>query len=524
MPPHEARNFFLKEFSEVFKTKADFTEGQLFQPMKGKPMKINLKPDATPFAVHTPRAIPIAWREKVKSELDRLESQGIIKPVTDEVTPWIHPLVTVPKQDNSVRVTVDLGYLNKQVTRTPHPFPTPHDLLRRIPPGTKYFSTLDAMMGYFQVPLDEESQNLTCFITPFGMYKFLRSPMGFVSSGDVFCRLGDQAIAGIENCGKIVDDVISWDMDYASHIDRMYEILCRCYENNITLNAEKFIFAVPETDFCGYEVSGDGIRVDSKKVQAIADFPTPKNLTDLRSFFGLVNQLSDFSYETVNPAETLRPLLSPRNEFMWTAAHQSAFEEVKKALTSTPTLAHFDPRLPTALQSDASRLNGIAYALLQKHDEKWRLVQCGSRFLSPTEKRYSTGETELLAAVWGILKCRLYLQGMSAFELIIDHKSLIPTLNVHTLDQIDNPRLQRLKEKITGYQYHAVWRKGKEHNIPDALSRAPVSQPDEDDLELEKEIAACIRSVVIMKTTQITDDDDLILDEIRSAAATTFHF
>ena len=148
-------------------------------------------------------------------------------------------------------------------------------------------------------------------------------------------------------------------MDYASHIDRMYEILCRCYDNNITLNAEKFIFAVPETDFCGYEVSGDGIRVDSKKVQAIADFPMPKNLTDLRSFFGLVNQLSDFSYETVNPAETLRPLLSPRNEFMWTAAHQSAFEEVKRpslrpphSLTSTrgsPQRYNLTPRDSTAL-------------------------------------------------------------------------------------------------------------------------------------------------------------------------------
>ena len=518
MSPAEAKAFFLKEFSDVFKSSKDFQDGQLFKPMRSKPMKIHLKPDAKPFAIHAPRAIPIAWRDKVKAELDRLTSQGIITPVTDEVTPWVHALVTVPKRDGSVRVTVDLGKLNKQVTRMPHPFPTPHDVVRRIPPGCKYFSSMDAMMGYFQVPLDEDSQNLTCFMTPFGMYKFLRSPMGFVSSGDVFCRLGDQAIAGIENTGKIVDDILSWDEDYSMHIDRIYDILCRCSDRNITLNAEKFVFAVPETDYCGYQVSEEGIRVDPKKVQAIAEFPTPKNLTDLRSFFGLANQLSDFSYETVNPAEVLRPLLSPKNEFVWTNAHTLAFEEMRRMLTSTPTLAHFDPKLPTALQSDASRLNGIGYALLQKHGENWRLVQCGSRFLTPTEGRYSTGEVELLAAVYGIRKCRVYLQAMPTFELVMDHKPLIPTLNDHTLDQIDNPRLQRLKEKIAGYQYHAIWRKGKEHNIPDALSRAPVSEPDEDDFELEEDIASYIRCVVTTTTEQISESDDPIMDEIRSTA------
>ena len=115
------------------------------------------------------------------------------------------------------------------------------------------------------------------------------------------------------------------------------------------MSREKFIFAASETEYCGNIVSEDGIRADPQKVKAIQEFPVPKNITDLRSFFGLVSQLQDFSYEISDAAEALRPLLSTKNAFIWTTAHQDSFDKVKKALTSTPTLAHYDMTLPTAL-------------------------------------------------------------------------------------------------------------------------------------------------------------------------------
>ena len=166
---------------------------------------------------------------------------------------------------------------------------------------------------------------------------------------------------------------------------------------------------------------------------------------------------------------------------------------MKKALTSPPILAQYDVNLPTALQSDASRFNGIGYALLQQHGDRWRLVQCGSRFISDAESRYSTGDKELLAGVWAVRKCKNYLLGLPHFELVMDHKPLIPILNSQTLDQVDNPsvlmdnpRLQHLKEKLAGYNFTAIWRKGTNHNIPNALSRAPVDQPDKEDKQLEE--------------------------------------
>ncbi|KAG0722364.1 Transposon Ty3-I Gag-Pol polyprotein [Chionoecetes opilio] len=265
--------------------------------------------------------------------------------------------------------------------------------------------------------------------------------------------------------------------------------------HRITINRKKFMFASPTAHFCGYIISKDGVSADPGKTKAVADFPVPTNLTTLRSFFGVVNQLADFSTEVAEAADTLRALLSPRKEFVWTPAHQSSFQSVKKALSSTPVLAHFDPALPTVLQTDASRLKGLGYALLQRHGTKLRLVQCGSRFLSDTETRYAVVELELLAVVWAMRKCRMYLLGLSTFELVVDHKPLVPILDHHTLDAIDNPRIQRLKEKIAPYVFSTIWRKGKEHALPDALSRAPVAVPTHADMEAESQVVHHVRTL-----------------------------
>ena len=225
-------------------------------------------------------------------------------------------MVVVPKSKGGVRLTVDLTKLNKQVLRPTHPSPTPRNAVMEVSSGSKYFTIMDAMHGYWQIPLAEDAQPLTTFITPWGRYKFLRGPMGFISTGDEFCRRGDVALEGIENCVKVVDDVLVWDSTYEEHLQRVKRILQRCREHKITINRSKFLFANPSVNFCGYGITDKGVSADSAKVKAIADFPVPANITDLRSFLGLVNQLAEFTPKIAAAAETLRSLLSPKNEFI----------------------------------------------------------------------------------------------------------------------------------------------------------------------------------------------------------------
>ena len=523
--PAAAKEFFLRHFSDVLVSKSDLQTKPLGK-MTGPPMRIHLKPGATPFAIHTPRPIPFAFRDQVKRELDSLVQQGIIMPAGDEPSEWCHPMVLVPKT-KGVRITVDLTHLNSQVSRPTHPSPTPFDAVRSITPSAKFFTTADALHGYWQMELSEEDRHLTTFITPYGRFQHCRGPMGFSATGDAYCRRGDMALQDVPNCVKVVDDILLFDEDLPSHLQRVHQMLTKCRAYGITINKDKFTVAASQVNFCGYILSENGIAANPEKVSAIKDFPTPTNLTDLRSFMGLVNQLAEFSPDIATTAHPLRPLMSPKRSFVWTPDHEQAFRKVKEALISPPILAPFNPTSPVILQTDASRLYGIGYALLQENGQgRLQLVQCGSRFLTDTETRYATIELELLAVAWAMAKCRLYISGLQHFTLMTDHRPLIPILNHYTLDAIENPRLQRLKEKVASYTFTAVWRAGKQLCIPDALSRAPTSRPTPEEEEDCSTLAVHVRCIVSHTATSNDGqsvgpiiDEDRTLQELRTAAA-----
>ena len=271
----------------------------------------------------------------------------------------------------------------------------------------------------------------------------------------------------------VVDDIIVADASLEEHITRVRLVLERCRQHGVTLRPEKFHFAQSRVKYCGYIVSPDGKEVDPDKLAAIANFPTPSNITDLRSFMGLVQQLSDFTPGIANAAETLRGLLQPKNIFNWTQTHEDAFNAVKQVLLEGHSLAHFDPALPTALLTDAARLKGVAYALMQQHEGRWKVVQCGSRFLSDTESRYAVVELELLAIVWALKKCRTFLMGLQHFEVVTDHKPLVPILNEYTLDAVENLRLQRAERKNEHVllQSHVASRQATRH--PRCVVKSP---------------------------------------------------
>ncbi|XP_043218401.1 uncharacterized protein LOC122379886 [Amphibalanus amphitrite] len=288
------------EFPRVFDTESTLRK------MTGEPVKIELTDDAVPHAVTTARNIPFCWREDVRLQLDELMEKDIIEPV-EHPTDWCHPIVPVAKgsSDGTVsgcRLTVDFTKLNRFVKRPTYPVRSPQDALAFVSPGAAYFTKLDSKAGYHQVPIRPEDRDLTCFITPWGRYRYLRAPMGIVSSGDVYNQRGDAALGDIPRTCKVVDDVLAYDADYAAHLQHVRQILLRCDQHGITLNPDKCQFAEDEVEFCDFRINSAGYTADGKKVRAIQAFPRPGNITDLRSFLGLVTQLGAFSPEVAAAA------------------------------------------------------------------------------------------------------------------------------------------------------------------------------------------------------------------------------
>jgi len=142
---------------------------------------------------------------------------------------------------------------------------------------------------------------------------------------------------------------------------------------------------------------------------------------------------------------TMRGLLKKNTAYVWLEEHQREFEKVKKLLSSELIVSFFDPKKEISLLTDASRLYGLGYALVQYSDQspkKINLIKCGSRSLSAAESRYATVELECLAILWAVQKCQYYLRGHPGFKVITDHKPLVGAFK-KALPEIDNARLLR---------------------------------------------------------------------------------
>ena len=465
-------------FPEVFHEPDEDKYG--LKIMKGEPMKIQLKPGPIkPIAIHAARKIPYAFEELAKEELKKLEALGIIEFCGYEASEWCSPCSFVRKPNGGVRSVVDLKGLNNYVMRPTHPFPTGRNIIDTIPPDTKFFAVFDALKGYWQVELDEDSRHLTTFLTEFGRYRYLRAPMGLSASGDEFCLRTDKAIADLPGTKKLVDDILVYAPDHDILLERIIALFKRCQSHGITLAKSKFQYG-PEVKFAGYLVNATGSKPDPSKLAAIRDFPAPKDLTNLRSFFGLTNQFAAFNPYLKQELAPLQQILKPKNKFLWLEDQQKAFDAVKAILTKEdgPLLRHFDPSLPVTLTTDASR-TGLGFILTQEDTEgNTGLIQSGSRFMSPAEANYAVIEIEAMAIQWAIIKCKNYLLG-TRFLVQTDHKPLEGVMNGRDLDSINNARLQRIVSKLIGYEFSVKYLPGKVNFIADALSRSPVLQPDQ---------------------------------------------
>jgi hypothetical protein len=208
--------------------------------------------------------------------------------------------------------------------------------------------------------------------------------------------------------------------------------------------------------------------------------------------------------------------LCTENEFTWSDEFETAFQTIKASLVSAATLSYFDLAKPTHLCTDASR-QGLGFVLQQQTGDTWSLIQAG--FLSDAGTQYAIIELELLAVSWAISKCHIFLARLPHITVLDDHHPLVPILNNHRLDEIDNPRLQRLKTKTMGYNFTTKWLKGALNYVPDALSRNPTSDPQSHEMLAERDIDSAIStSSAEIRAMTDTSHESLRLQDLRKIA------
>ena len=224
--------------------------------------KIQLKANAQPFALNTPRHIALALRPKVHAKLERMERLGVITRVS-EPAPWCAAMVLVPKSSGAVRICVDMKPLNEHVLREVHPMPKVDTTLAQLT-GATMFSKLDANSGFWQIPLAKESRLLTTLITPYGHFCFNKLPFGIASAPEVFQRRMNDILSGLPGVLCHVDDILVFGATPEEHNRRFQVVLERIKE---TLNAEKCQFSQTQTTFLGHVINHHGIYQTHARLQ-----------------------------------------------------------------------------------------------------------------------------------------------------------------------------------------------------------------------------------------------------------------
>ncbi|UYV72016.1 K02A2.6-like, partial [Cordylochernes scorpioides] len=480
----------VKEFPEVFEGL-----GQI-----GNPYEIKLKPGAKPYAVHTPRRVPIPLMEKLKIRLEELEKAGIIAQV-NVATEWWAPTVIAGKPNGDIRLCVDLSRLNEHVQCEVHPMPVVEHMLGQLGEA-RFFSKLDANSGFHQIPLSPDCQHLTTFITPFGRYKYCRMPFEISLAPEYFQRVMSIILQGMDGVMCYLDDILIFASDSKTHDRILRLVLRKLKEAKVTLNKAKCVFGVPRINFLGHILDEDGIRPDPAKIEAVAKMPALTDVHGVRRFLGMVNHLGRFVENLSEIVAPLNQLLVKGQDFVWDCSQERAFRKLKELLTSQPILAAYDVRKPTMVSSDASSY-GLGAVL--KQDGKngiGRPVAYSSRTMTPTEKRYAQIEKEALAITWACERFQDFLLG-KRFRIETDHKPLIPLFSTKELSSL-TPRLQRFRMRMMRFGFEIVHIPGKELLDADALSRQPLltTEGGED----ERPTSAHINAVL----SSITDKDEML--------------
>ena len=446
--------------------------------------KIHLKSDAVPV-VNPPRKVPIALRDKLKSELDRMEKSDVIAKVATP-TEWVNSLVVVEKPNGKLRVCLDPLHLNQAIQRPHYPMRTLDDILPQLS-GATVFTKLDARSGYWTIKLEEESSFLTTFNTPFGRYRFKRLPFGLKSAQDEFQHKMDQCLEGIDGVVNLIDDILVYGKTRAEHDRNLRNVLSRLREKNIKLNDEKLSVGVSEVTYFGHLLTSEGLKPDPSKIDAIRRMEPPKNRSELETFLGMVNYMAKFAPHLSEITSPMRALLGRGIEFVWDSSQQQAFDKVIDLITQSPgqVLRYYDPKLPLTLQVDASKF-GLGATLLQED----RPVAYASKALTPAEVQYAQIEKEMLAILFGCKRFHQYVYGQHVI-VQSDHKPLesIMKKSITTAPA----RLQRMMLSLQRYDISVVHIRGKDIPVADTLSRKFVPETDP---SLSKDIEYHVHSVM----------------------------
>lgn len=423
--------------------------------------------DAEPIRQRSYRLSPEKQRI-VAEQVDEMLSLDVIEPCK---SPWSSPVLVVSKKDGKSRVCLDSRKLNSVTKKDAYSLPYVSEILDNLR-DAKYLSSIDLSKAFWQIPLNEPDRDKTAFYVPNrGMFRFKVTPFGLTNAPATQQRLVDK-LFGPEFDFKVfayLDDIVIVSCSFEEHVLNLERVLDTLRSANLTINLEKCQFFRNQLNYLGYVIDSKGLRTDPAKVQAIVAYPTPSTRKELKRFLGTASWYRRFIPNFSTVAGPLNKLTSTKKNsppFQWTSEADTAFIKLKTMLVQAPVLACPNFNLPFDVHTDASNY-GIGGMLSQTIDGIEHPIAYMSRSLTGAERNYSVTEREALAVLCALEHWRCYVENGQTCNVYTDHSALKWFLS------LSNPtgRLARWGVRLSSFNFTIKHRRGKDHVIPDALSR-----------------------------------------------------
>ncbi|GJT88401.1 reverse transcriptase domain-containing protein [Tanacetum coccineum] len=435
----------IQEFPKVF------PEDLLgLSPTRQVKFQIDLVPSAAPVA-RAPYRLASSELHELSTQLQELYDKGFIRPSS---SPWGASVLFVKKKNGSFRMCIDYRELNKLTVKNRYPLPRIDDLFDQLQ-GLRVYSKIYLRSGYHQLRVREEDIIKTAFRTRYGHYEFQVMPFRLTNAPAVFMDRMNQVYKPYLDKFVIVfiDDTLIYSKNKKEHEEHLRLILRLLKKEELYAKFSKCEFWLSKVQFLSHVINSEGIHVDPAKIESIKDWASPKTLTEIRQFLGVVGYYRRFIKSFSKIAKPMMKLTQKSMKFDWSEKAESAFQLLKQKLCSAPILALPEGSENFVVYCDASR-KGLGAVLMQKE----KVIAYASRQLKIHKKNY----LKLEVVVFALKMWRHYLYGKKCV-VFTDHKSL-----QHILDQKElNMRQRRWLELLSNYDCEIRYHPGKTNVVAD---------------------------------------------------------
>ena len=261
---------------------------------------------------------------------------------------------------------LDCRAINNIIVKYRHLIPILDDMLDELH-GSKLFSKMDLKSGYHQIRMKEDDEWKTAFKTKYGLYKWLVMPFGLTNASSISMRLINHVWCAF--IGKFVvvyfDDILIYSKEIDEHISQLIQILDVLRKESLYANLKRCDFCIDRIVFLGYVISAKGIEMDEAKVKAIQEWPTPKSITEVRSFYGLASFYTRFVKDFSTIASPLTEIVKKIVGFKWGEEQENALSLLKSKLISAHLQSLPDFNTAFEIECDASGID-IGAVLMQE--------------------------------------------------------------------------------------------------------------------------------------------------------------